>query len=66
MEEFEKLLAESFQNDLLTEPASGEAPEEPKEPTVAEEAEPADAADDDATAEIVLAETTADKTNPAA
>jgi segregation and condensation protein B len=66
MEEFEKLLAESFQNDMLTEPASPEAPDEPEESTVTEEAEPADAADDDATAEIVLAETTADKTNPAA
>lgn len=63
MEEFEKLLAESFQSDLLTEPSRQEAPEEFADPIETAEAE---AADDDTTAEIVLAEAAADKTNPAA
>ena len=64
MEEFEKLLAESFQSDLPTESSS--------ETTMAaaseiSEAEPAPETDDeDATAEIVVAETASEKTNPAA
>ena len=63
MEEFEKLLAESFQSDLLTQPSSQDLPAEAAEPLETTEIE---TADDDATAEIVLAEQVADKTNPAA
>lgn len=66
MEEFEKLLAESFQSDLPTEPASEEAAsaEAPQPLETAEAVEPG--VDDDTTAEIVLADVAADKTNPAA
>ena len=68
MEEFEKLLAESFQSDLPTEaPIEGTAVDnaEPIEAPEAPVAETA-AADDDTTAEIVLPQPVADKTNPAA
>jgi segregation and condensation protein B len=63
MEEFEKLLAESFQSDLPTEP--------PTEATMAKasevsEGEQTPEADEDATAEIIVAETASEKTNPAA
>ncbi|HEY1401200.1 MAG TPA: SMC-Scp complex subunit ScpB [Terriglobales bacterium] len=63
MEEFEKLLAESFQSDLLTEPSA--------EATMAKAseisgAEPTPEADEDARAEIIVAETASEKTNPAA
>src|SRR5882672_756565 len=63
MEEFEKLLAESFQSDLPTEPSS--------EITTAEASEVSDSeqtrdVDDDATAEIIVGETRSEKTNPAA
>ncbi len=63
MEEFEKLLAESFQSDLPVEPSQPDAPAESAEPTEPEEVA---AADDDTTAEIVLADSAAGKTNPAA
>lgn len=63
MEEFEKLLAESFQSDLPVEPRQEGAPAESPEPSEAEEAI---AADDDTTAEIVLADGAPGKTNPAA
>jgi segregation and condensation protein B len=62
MEEFEKLLAESFQSDSPTEPVSQKLPLEAVETNERVEAE---STDDDATAEIVLAEAV-DKTNPAA
>jgi segregation and condensation protein B len=62
MEEFEKLLAESFQSDSPAEPVSQNLPQEAADTVEPVEAE---SADDDATAEIVLAETV-DKTNPAA
>jgi segregation and condensation protein B len=63
MEEFEKLLAESFQSDLPTEP--------PAEATMAKASEVSEGAqtpeaDEDATAEIIVAETASEKTNPAA
>src|SRR6266852_1380506 len=63
MEEFEKLLAESFQSDLLTEPSA--------EATMAKAseisgAEPTPEADEDARAEIIVAKTASEKTNPAA
>ena len=67
MEEFEKLMAESFQNDLLPEPETPESTAgssaiaaEPAEPVAEAEPQP----DDDATAEILLAD--AGKTKPAA
>jgi segregation and condensation protein B len=63
MEEFEKLLAESFQSDLPTETAQPDAPAEISQPLETEESA---ASDDDTTAEIVLAEVAPDKTNPAA
>ncbi|MBI3476874.1 MAG: SMC-Scp complex subunit ScpB [Acidobacteria bacterium] len=68
MEEFEKLLAESFQSDLPTEaPVESTAVDTP-EPIEAMEVPAAEttAADDDTTAEIVLPQIAADKTNPAA
>jgi segregation and condensation protein B len=63
MEEFEKLLAESFQSDLLAEP--------PADPIAADAESPVSASvaaeDDDVTAEIAVAEESpAGKTNPAA
>ena len=63
MEEFEKLLAESFQSDLLTEPSA--------EATMADtsgtsENEQAPDSDEDTTEEIIVAETVSEKTNPAA
>jgi len=63
MEEFEKLLAESFQSDLPT--------ATPTEITTVEASEVSDSeqtrdVDDDATAEIIVGETTSEKTNPAA
>jgi segregation and condensation protein B len=64
MEEFEKLLAESFQSDLLTEPSGGNAPTDIAAVPAVEEAV---VADDDTTAEIPVAEENpAEKTNPAA
>jgi len=62
MEEFEKLLAESFQSDLPTEPSQQDAPES-REPVVTEEVA---ATDDDTTAEIVVADVIPGKTSPAA
>ena len=64
MEEFEKLLAESFQSDLPAEPLQQELPAEATEPLEMEQA--AVSHDDDTTAEIVLADVSPDKTNPAA
>ena len=63
MEEFEKLLAESFQSDLPAEPSA--------EATMAKASEISEGAqtpeaDEDATAEIIVAETASEKTNPAA
>jgi segregation and condensation protein B len=60
MEEFEKLLAESFQSDLPTEPSA--------ETNMARvsEGEPTPEADEDATAEISVADAAPEKTNPAA
>ena len=63
LEEFEKLLAESFQNDLPTEPSA--------EATMAKASEVSEGAqtretDEDATDEIIVAETASEKTNPAA
>src|SRR5438067_13371772 len=53
MEEFEKLLAESFQSDLLTElPAQAAASEDPPAPIVEDSA----TEDDDGTAEIAVVE----------
>jgi segregation and condensation protein B len=64
MEEFEKLVAESFQSDLLMEPAAAESA--PVEPPVSSEITEATEADD-ATAEIIAAEeNAAGKTTPAA
>lgn len=63
MEEFEKLLAESFQSDLPTEPQQQELAVETAESLETETAPPLD---DDSTAEIVLADVSSDKTNPAA
>ncbi|MBI3646768.1 MAG: SMC-Scp complex subunit ScpB [Acidobacteriales bacterium] len=64
MEEFEKLMAESFQSDLLTEPpAQDVAPNASDAPGIEETA----TEDDDATAQIVVTEeSAAGKTNPAA
>jgi len=62
MEEFEKLLAESFQSDLPTEPSQQDVPES-REPVVTEEV---GATDDDTTAEIVVADVIPGKTSPAA
>src|SRR6267154_1186612 len=62
MEEFEKLLAESFQSDLPMEPSQQDVPES-REPVVAEEV---GATDDDTTAEIVVADVIPGKTSPAA
>lgn len=64
MEEFEKLVAESFQSDLMMEPAAEAGPANaPESSEVAETA----VEDDDATAEIAVAEeSAAGKTNPAA
>jgi segregation and condensation protein B len=64
MEEFEKLLAESFQSDLPTElPSQDDAPVEAPLPVEVSQAEEVD---DDTTAEIVSVDGAADKTNPAA
>jgi segregation and condensation protein B len=63
MEEFEKLLAESFQSDLPVQARQEDVPAESPEPSETEDAAPAD---DDTTAEIVLAESAPSKTNPAA
>ena len=64
MEEFEKLMAESFQGDLLSEPpAESIAPEDFAVPTREESA----AEEEATTAEIAVAEeSTVEKTNPAA
>jgi segregation and condensation protein B len=65
MEEFEKLLAESFQSDLPTEPSAETTMATPSEMSEVEpDAETDD--DEDPTAEIVLGETASEKTNPAA
>ena len=66
MEEFEKLLAESFQSDLPTEARAVPTMPSPTEISEADPAPEADAIDDDATAEIVVAEPASEKTNPAA
>ncbi len=66
MEEFEKLLAESFQSDLPTEARAEPPVPSPTEISEADPAPEADAIDDDATAEIVVAEPASEKTNPAA
>jgi segregation and condensation protein B len=68
MEEFEKLLAESFQSDLPTEAPLETTAVDSAEPIEAPEAPVAEtaAADEDTTAEIVLPQPVADKTNPAA
>ena len=63
MEEFEKLLAQSFQSDLLTEPAGQGAPAEPLD--TSENLKTARDAEDDTTAEIAVVESS-EKTNPAA
>jgi segregation and condensation protein B len=63
MEEFEKLLAESFQSDLPTEPTAETTMERVSEIS---EAEPTPEADEDATAEISVADSAPEKTNPAA
>ena len=63
MEEFEKLLAESFQSDLPTEPSAEATMANPSEIS---QAEPTPETDEDTTAEIIVAETTSEKTNPAA
>src|SRR6266403_898778 len=57
MEEFEKLLAESFQSDLPTEARAEPPVPSPTEISESDPAPEADAIDDDATAEIVVAET---------
>ncbi len=65
MEEFEKLVAESFQSDLLMEPAAAEAgpADAPESSGIPETA----AEDDDATAEVAVAEDiSAGNKNPAA
>jgi segregation and condensation protein B len=63
MEEFEKLLAESFQSDLLAEP-SAESNTPGAEPAVSASAA---TEEDDVTAEITIAEVDiSDKTTPAA
>jgi segregation and condensation protein B len=66
MEEFEKLLAESFQSDMLTEAASPEAPTGSEEPAAVLETETPDPVDEDSTAEIIQTDGSASKTNPAA
>jgi segregation and condensation protein B len=66
MEEFEKLLAESFQSDLPTEARAEPSMPSPTEISETDPAPEADAIDDDVTAEIVVAETASEKTNPAA
>ena len=63
MEEFEKLLAESFQSDLPTEPSAEIAVAKASEVS---EGEQTPEADEDATDEIIVAETASEKTNPAA
>jgi segregation and condensation protein B len=65
MEEFEKLMAESFQSDLLTEPPAETVAPEASEGSEIQESAPDD---DDATAEITVTEEggAAGKTNPAA
>jgi segregation and condensation protein B len=66
MEEFEKLLAESFQSDLPTEARAEPTMPSPTEISETDSAPEAHAIDDDVTAEIVIAETASEKTNPAA
>jgi segregation and condensation protein B len=68
MDEFEKLLAESFQSDLPTEVPIESAAVDSSEPIETVEAPVAEttAVDEDTTAEIVLPQSVADKTNPAA
>lgn len=66
MEEFEKLLAESFQSDLPAEIATENPVAENPGPVENEETAAVEANDDDSTAEIVLANPAAGKTNPAA
>lgn len=62
MEEFEKLMAESFQGELLTEPAGELTADAIPEPATPNQTEA-----DDATAEIVaVADQDTEKTNPAA
>lgn len=67
MEEFEKLLAESFQSDLPTEPAVQDATaESPQSLETTNADSPAAEVDEDVTAEIVVADIASEKTNPAA
>jgi segregation and condensation protein B len=66
MEEFEKLLAESFQSDLPMEARAEPTMPSPIEISETGPAPEEDAIDDDATAEIVVPETASEKTNPAA
>jgi segregation and condensation protein B len=72
MEEFEKLMAESFQSDLLKEPPSPEVAAESPESADTLQAAPPQSdrpiteADEDVTAEIAVADAAAEKTNPAA
>jgi len=63
MEEFEKLLEESFQSDLPTEPSAEITLAKASEVS---EGEQTPEADEDATDEIIVAETASEKTNPAA
>jgi len=63
MEEFEKLLAESFQSDLLTEPSAETTMADTSETS---ENEQSPDSDEDTTEEIIVAETASEKTNPAA
>jgi len=67
MEEFEKLMAESFQGELLNEPAGGVAETANAEAGEAPSTVQVPAPDEDVTAEVAVASTDAgEKTNPAA
>lgn len=72
MEEFEKLMAESFQGELLSEPAPERVEPEPAQEAAPVEASTADAGSpaeeegDDSTAEITVTPEGTEKTNPAA
>ena len=68
MEEFEKLIAESFQGELLSEPAAGmSAGETGSSPSPEPSTAPPSAGDEDVTGEVAVpADSTEEKTNPAA
>ncbi len=69
MEEFEKLIAESFQGELLGEPAAGESAPEAAAPAPPEVSSSAQAvsADEEVTAEVAaVSDATEEKTHPAA